>query len=67
MEWASSPAWPGYCAFAGEGSELQQELSCLREENASLAQQVKGYKADVANLMSLGRASHTGSRQKATQ
>ena len=50
--------------FAGEDSELQQEVNRLRSENAILAEQVKSYQADVANLVSLRGVGHTGSRQR---
>ena len=54
------------CSFhpAGEDSELQQEVDRLRGENAALAEQVKSYQADVANLVSLRGVGHTGSRQR---
>ena len=52
------------CAHAGEDSELQEEVGRLRRENTDLAQQVKSYQADVANLVSLRGVGHTVSRQK---
>ena len=53
--------------LAGEDGELQQEVNRLRSENAALAQQVKSYQADVANLVSLRGVGHTGSKQRAHQ
>ena len=55
------------CAHAGEDSELQEEVSRLRRENTDLAQQVKSYQADVADLVSLRGVGHTVSRQKSQQ
>ena len=49
---------------AGEESELEQEVNRLHSENAALAEQVKSYQADVANLVSLRGVGHTGSRQR---
>ena len=54
-------------AIAGEDSALQQEVSRLRDENAALAQRVKSYEADVANLISLGGIGHQGPWQKKQQ
>ena len=48
---------------AGEESALQQEVRRLRDENANLAQQVRNYEAH-ANIISMSRVGHTGSRTK---
>ena len=49
--------------LAGEDSALQQEVRRLRDENANLAQQVRNYEAH-ANIISMSRVGHTGSRTK---
>ena len=48
---------------AGEDSALQREVQRLRDENADLAQQVRNYEAH-ANIISMSRVGHTGSRTK---
>lgn len=65
-EWRDSTIRQSH-AVAGEDSALQQEVRRLREENAALAQRVKSYEADVANLISLGGIGHQGSWQKKQQ
>jgi hypothetical protein len=43
---------------------LQLELARLREENAAITQQLKGYEADVANLVALGTVGYANPKQK---
>ena len=49
---------------AGRSAALQLEVLRLREQNAALAGQVRGYAADVAALVSLGRVGHANPKQK---
>ena len=49
---------------AGASAALQLELLRLREVNQALATQVRGYEADVAALVSLGRVGHSNALQK---
>ena len=54
-----------HCCVHSEGTvALQLELARLREENAAVTQQLKGYEADVANLVALGTVGHANPKQK---